>query len=35
VAEGAGDWEAWNKRPLADEPTVRLVLDGSVVRVRL
>jgi transposase-like protein len=29
------DWEAWNKRALADEPIVRLVLDGTVVRVRL
>src|SRR6516162_11574066 len=30
-----GDWEAWNARSLADEPIVRLILDGSVVRVRL
>src|SRR6267154_5706592 len=29
------DWDAWNTRPLADEPIVRLVLDGTVVRVRL
>ena len=29
------DWEAWNKRPLGSEPIVRLVLDGTVVRVRL
>ena len=29
------DWEAWNGRPLADEPIVRLVLDGTVVRVRV
>ena len=29
------DWEAWNARPLADEPVVRLVLDGTLVRVRL
>ncbi len=29
------DWEAWNRRPLADEPIVRLILDGTVVRVRL
>jgi len=29
------DWEAWNKRDLADEPIVRLILDGTVVRVRL
>ena len=30
-----GDWEAWNTRALADEPIVRLILDGTVVRVRL
>jgi putative transposase len=30
-----GDWKAWNNRPLADEPIVRLILDGTVVRVRL
>jgi transposase-like protein len=30
-----GDWEAWNHRSLADEPIVRLILDGTVVRVRL
>jgi putative transposase len=30
-----GDWEAWNQRSLADEPIVRLILDGTVVRVRL
>ena len=29
------DWDAWNARPLADEPIVRLILDGTVVRVRL
>jgi putative transposase len=29
------DWEAWNARPLAAEPVVRLILDGTVVRVRL
>ena len=29
------DWDAWNVRPLADEPIVRLILDGTVVRVRL
>ena len=29
------DWNAWNNRPLADEPIVRLILDGTVVRVRL
>ena len=36
-----GDWDAWNKRPLGDEVPgsspgiVRLILDGTVVRVRL
>ena len=29
------DWEAWNKRDLAGEDVVRLILDGTVVRVRL
>jgi putative transposase len=29
------DWDAWNARPLAQEPIVRLILDGTVVRVRL
>jgi putative transposase len=29
------DWEAWNTRSLAEEPIVRLILDGTVVRVRL
>jgi putative transposase len=29
------DWEAWNARPLTDEPIIRLILDGTVVRVRL
>src|SRR6187431_372169 len=29
------DWDAWNARSLADEPNVRLILDGTVVRVRL
>ena len=29
------DWEAWNSRSLADEPIIRLILDGTVVRVRL
>jgi hypothetical protein len=28
-------WEAWTRRDLAQEDIVRLVLDGSVVRVRL
>src|SRR5262249_6853846 len=30
-----GDWEAWNARSLAEEPIIRLILDGTVVRVRL
>src|SRR5882724_11838634 len=30
-----GDWDAWNGRSLSGEPTVRLILDGTVVRVRL
>jgi transposase-like protein len=30
-----GDWKGWNKRSLAEEPIVRLILDGTVVRVRL
>ena len=29
------DWDAWNKRDLAHEDIVRLILDGTVVRVRL
>jgi len=29
------DWDAWNARDLADEDIVRLILDGTVVRVRL
>jgi len=29
------DWDAWNERSLVDEPIVRLILDGTVVRVRL
>jgi putative transposase len=29
------DWDAWNARSLTDEPMVRLILDGTVVRVRL
>ena len=28
------DWDAWNARSLAEEPIVRLILDGTVVRVR-
>ena len=30
-----GDWDAWNRRSLADEPILRLILDGTVARVRL
>jgi transposase-like protein len=29
------DWDAWNRRDLAGEDVVRLILDGTVVRVRL
>jgi putative transposase len=29
------DWNARNARSLAEEPVVRLILDGTVVRVRL
>jgi putative transposase len=29
------DWDAWNARSLAEEPTVRLILDGTMVRTRL
>src|SRR4051794_17923826 len=29
------DWEAWNRRDLAAEDVMRLILDGTVVRVRL
>ena len=29
------DWDAWNARDVADEDIVRLILDGTVVRVRL
>jgi putative transposase len=29
------DWDAWNARSLTEEPIVRLILDGTVVRVRL
>jgi putative transposase len=31
----AADWEAWCRRDLAGEDLVRLILDGTVVRVRL
>ena len=30
-----GDWDAWNTRSLTDEPIIRLILDGTVLRVRL
>jgi putative transposase len=30
-----GDWDAWNGRSLHGEPIVRLILDGTVARVRL
>lgn len=30
-----GDWEVWQKRDLAGDDVVRLILDGTVVRVRL
>ena len=33
--EVKGDWDASNGRPLGEEPIVRLILDGTVVRVRL
>jgi hypothetical protein len=26
------DWESWNARSLADEPIVRLILDGGVLK---
>lgn len=29
------DWEAWNSRDLSSDDIVRLILDGTVVRVRL
>src|ERR1700693_5415496 len=29
------DWDGWTTRPLSDEPIVRLILDGTVVLVRL
>src|SRR5206468_6581377 len=31
--EVKSDWDAWNVPSLADEPIVRLILDGTVVRV--
>src|SRR5215813_9398358 len=30
-----GDWDTWNKRDLSREEIVRLILDGTVVRVRI
>ncbi len=30
-----GDWEAWNARDLSSADMVRLILDGTVVRVRI
>ena len=33
--EVKADWDAWNARSLSDEPIVRVILDGTVVRVRL
>src|SRR3984893_10050643 len=30
-----GDGQAWNARYLKDEPIIRLILDGTIVRVRL
>ena len=30
-----GDWDAWNARSLAEQPIVRLILDGTVARARL
>ena len=32
--EAKSDWDGWNARSLAEEPIVRLILDGTVVRVR-
>src|SRR5512146_1668428 len=29
------DWEAWSRRRLDEEDVVRLIIDGTVVRVRL
>jgi putative transposase len=29
------DWEGWNRRDLSSEDIVRLILDGTIVRVRL
>jgi len=35
VRKVKSDWDAWNARSLAAEPMLRLILDGTVVRVRL
>jgi len=35
VRQVKSDWDAWQGRSLAEEPVVRLILDGTVVRVRL
>jgi putative transposase len=29
------DWDTWNTRSLTEDPIARLVLDGTVIRVRL
>jgi len=29
------DWDTWNVRSLAEEPIIRLILDGTVVRARV
>jgi transposase-like protein len=29
-----GDWDAWNARDLSNEEIARLILDGTLVRVR-
>ena len=35
LAQTKGDWDAWNARSLAEQLIVRLILDGTVARVRL
>jgi len=30
-----GDWDTWNRRDLSTEDIIRLILDGTVVRVRI
>jgi transposase-like protein len=30
-----GDWEAWQKRDLSQDDIIRVILDGTVVKVRL